>query len=421
MRRILLFLFIAYSFLLGFLSRDIGGLHYSNFVDILLVVIWIAVIIKTPKGDYRLLANDLTYFFIFWFIISLLEGFNPGSSTAGWLSELRSTALYPFLLIPVAFLILRDNRDLDNFLVLIIVLSTIAALNGIKQLYIGPSAGEQMFLNEGGSLTHILFGKLRVFSFYSDAGQFGASQAQIGLISLILATGPFSIWKRIFFLISALLMLYGMLISGTRGALFALVVGAFVAIVLSKNLKVILVGGLISCSLLFLLKFTYLGNSNYQIYRLRSAVNPDDPSLIVRFENQRKLREYMSSRPFGGGLGVIGYNGTKYNSGRFLSTVAPDSYFVKVWVMYGIVGFTIWLGIMLYILGKCCGIVWKTEDEALKVKLLALTAGFAGCLFCSYGNEVINSLPSSSVVYISLVLIFMGPTLEKNSDRTFIC
>ncbi len=67
---------------------------------------------------------------------------------------------------------------------------------------------------------------------------------------------------------------------------------------------------------------------------------------------------------------------------------------------------------MLYILGKCCGIVWHIQDEKLKYILMALTAGYAGILFCSYGNEVFNQMPSSMLVYISWVFIFLGPRLD---------
>ncbi|MBB5436383.1 O-antigen ligase [Pedobacter sp. AK017] len=318
-------------------------------------------------------------------------------------------------------MILNKNKHLDTFLVLIIGLSALAALNGIKQLYIGPSRGEQQFLDSGGSITHILWGRLRVFSFYSDAGQFGASQAHIGLIALILALGPFKLWKRIAFLACAALLLYGMLISGTRGALFALVVGGFLAIFLSKKFKVLFWGGILAIGFLGFLKFTHIGDGNYQIYRLRSALNPKDPSLNVRFNTQRNLRVYMSTRPFGGGLGVIGAFGTQYNQDKYLSTVQPDSYFVKIWAMYGIVGLTLWLGIMLFILGRCCGIVWKIEDEALKIKMIALTAGYAGVLFCSYGNEVINTMPTSIVVYLSWVLVFSSPELQnKEKSNLFL-
>lgn len=419
MRKVLIFTLLVYCFIFGIFDREIGGFQYGLLIEGLILAALAAVMVKTSAEEYRELNKDLFYLLLVWFGISLLQVINPGASIMGWVSEIRSTALYPLLMVMLGLLIFKQNRHLDTFLMLIIGLSTLASLNGIKQLYFGPSSGEQAFLSGGGEITHILFGRLRVFSFYSDAGQYGASQAQLGLISLILAFGPFKKWTRCFLFICSGLMLYGMLISGTRGALFALVIGGFVALVLSKNLKVLILGGLLGILFLSFLKFTYIGNSNYQIYRLRSAVNPNDPSLNVRFNTQRLLREYMSSRPFGGGLGVIGHNGVLYNSDKFLSTVPPDSYFVKVWAMYGIVGFTIWLSMMLYIFGKCCGIVWRLEDKEVKIKMIALTSGFAGILFCSYGNEVINSMPSSIVVYFSWVFIYKSPQLQ-GKEQGFI-
>jgi hypothetical protein len=146
---------------------------------------------------------------------------------------------------------------------------------------------------------------------------------------------------------------------------------------------------------------------------LRTSVNPEDESLNLRFHNQRILGNYLKDYPFGGGIGVIGYNGHKHNSDKFLSTVEPDSYWVKIWAMYGIVGFVIWIGFMLYILGKCGGIVWSIKNEGLRYKLLALTSGSAGILFCSYGNEVINVLPSALVIFLSWVFVYLGPHFDK--------
>lgn len=420
MRTYLLYALVIYCFIFGILGREIGGMPYGTLIEGIALITWISVIISTPKDHWKSLNTDLVYLFLFWLFISICQVVNPGASFTGWMQEIRSAALYPCLIVPLGFLIFRENKDLDIFLIIIIAFSTLAAINGIKQLYIGPSPGEQRFLDQGGAVTHVLWGRLRVFSFYSDAGQFGASQAHLGLLSLILALGPFKKWKRLLLFCCSLAMLYGMLISGTRGALFALIVGVFVAIFLSRKFKVLLLGGFLAVSFLFVLKFTHIGNGNYQIYRLRSALNPEDPSLNVRFNTQRALREYMSTRPFGGGLGVIGANGTLYNQDKYLSTVQPDSYFVKVWAMYGIVGLTIWLSIMMYILGKCCGIVWRIKDEELKIKMIALTSGYAGILFCSYGNEVINTMPSSIVVYLSWVFIFMSPILEKKEKSNLL-
>jgi hypothetical protein len=408
-----LYLLIAYCFTMPIFAREIGGFQYGILVEILIAFAYIAAVVKVPVEEWKLVKTDLYYVLLFWFLLSVAEVINPaGASVMGWLQEIRSAALYPLILIPVTYVLFKTNKDLNGFLKIIIIISAFASLNGIKQLYIGLSPGEQAFIDNGGAVTHVLFGKLRVFSFYNEAGQFGASQAHIAVVSLVLAFGPFKWWKRVLLFIAAGLSLYGMLISGTRGALFALLAGLFLAILLSKNFKVMIIGGAIVVFAVALLKFTTIGNGNYQIYRLRSAVDPTDPSLNVRFNTQRILTEYMSTRPFGGGLGVLGAWGEKYNQDKFLSSIPPDSYWVKVWAMYGIVGFVIWIGLMMYILGKCCGIIWRLQDPGLKVKAIALTAGFAGILLCSYGNEVINSMPSSIIVYISWVFVFISPRLQ---------
>jgi hypothetical protein len=416
--KMIVWLLTFYCFTFGILGREIGGMPFGILQEGILLLGWLTLIFTANRYDWSAMNNDLSILLLFWLILSILEIANPaGASPRGWLQEIRAAALYPACIIPICFLVLKKNKDLNTFIYIILGLSVLASLNGIKQLYIGPSPGEQRFLDDGGNITHILFGKLRVFSFYSDAGQFGASQAAISLIALILALGPFKMWKRILLLVAALLMFYGMLISGTRGALFALIVGALLAILLSKNFKGIIIGGIMACAFLGFLKFTNIGNGNYQILRLRSALDTKDASLNVRLKNQLILKEYLSTRPLGGGLGVIGVWGEVYNKDKFLSTVAPDSYWVKVWAMYGIVGFIFWFCIMIYILGKCCGIVWNIRDDKLRIKVMALTCGYAGILFCSYANEVINTAPSSFVVYISWVFIFIAPQLQKEIDN----
>jgi hypothetical protein len=415
MKRYLYYFLIAYCFLLFLFSREVGGLPYGLIIDISFVAILITAVATTPKKEWDGLNVSLFYALLLWLLVSLLEGFNPGSSSLGWINEIRSTAIYPFVAVLLGLVIFRTRRDLDIFLILVLVCSTLASLNGIKQLYLGPSDNERKFLVENAS-THLLWGHLRVFSFYSDAGQFGASQAHIGLMAIILSLAPIKTWKRIVLFLCGAINIYGMLISGTRGALFAIVVGGFIAIALGKNYKALLCGGFLVIALLGILKFTTIGDSNYQIYRLRTAMNPEDPSLNLRLSNQRNLALYMKDYPFGNGPGVTGYYGKLYNSDKYLSTVEPDSYFVKIWMMYGVVGLTIWFSVMMYILGSCCGIVWRLEDKVLKTKMIALTAGCAGILFCSYGNEVMNLIPSSIVVYLSWVFIYRSPLLTPGKE-----
>lgn len=383
-----------------------------------MLITLIAAFIKVPSANWKNVQTDLFYLLLIWFIISVVEVINPaGASTIGWIKELRSVALYPLIIVMLSLVIFNKIEDLNTFIFLVLLLSTLAALDGIKQKHIGLSRGDIGFLNSGGAATHMLWGRLRVFSFYAEAAQFGASQAHIGLMALILALGPVKKKVKITLLIASALMLYGMLLSGTRGALFALVPAAFVAIILSRKFKILIIGGVLAVGFLCFLKFTTIGNGNYEIYRFRSALNPADPSLNVRLSTQRVLKEYMSSRPFGGGLGVLGSNGMAYNQDKFLSKIQPDSYWVKVWAMYGIVGFVIWIGMMMFILGKCCAITWGIEDEGLKVKAIALTSGVAGIIFCSYGNEVINNMPSAIIVFMSLAFIYKLPEFDEKLKK----
>jgi len=416
----LIYVLIVYCFVDWLIGRETSLLFFpiGIAIEVLLILSLLIGLFALPKDKRGSFNNDLFYLFLAWFIISILEVANPaGASFDGWIREIRSAGEYPLLIVWVGLLVFNTNKDLDTFLIIIIACSTLGSLDGIKQLHFGLSKGDRLFLDSGGAVTHILWGRLRVFSFYSEAAQFGCSQAQIGLMALILALGPIKKKTKIILLVCSGLMLYGMLISGTRGAFFALFPGALLAIVISKKFKVLFMGGVVFILFICFLKFTTIGNGNYNIYRFRSSLDPNDPSLNVRFNSQRILKEYMSDIPFGGGLGVTGANGMEYNAGKFLSKVQPDSYWVKVWVMYGIVGFTIWICIMTYILGKCCAYVWKIKDEGLKVKANALVSGFAGILMCSYGNEVINTMPSTIVVYLSLAFLYKIPKLEEELEQ----
>ncbi|MBO3273493.1 O-antigen ligase family protein, partial [Hymenobacter defluvii] len=413
--------FVAYCYIMGLVSRNFSvGVPLGLGMDGLLLLTWVAVLFnRAQQTNWGQIRNDLCVLSLVWFIINVLEIANPaGASLTGWFYEMRSTTLYWLLTVPLAFIVFNKPQDLRLFLMLIICFSVLGALYGIKQKVLGLSVMDQQWLDSGQARTHLIWGKLRVFSFYAEAAQFGASQAHVGLICLILALGPLVWWKRILFGVASLLLFYGMLISGTRGAMFVLATGVFIYLVLNKQLKILLLGFMLAVGLFFVLKYTTIGNGNADIVRLRSSLDPQDPSFQLRLMNQAKLREYLTNRPFGEGVGTIGNWGHQFNSDKYISTIEPDSYYVKIWAEYGIVGFLIWFGIMLSILGKCCGIVWNIQNPLLRQKLLALTAGFGGILVSSYGNEVMNQVPSAMIIYLSWVFVFLGPQLDSLASAT---
>ncbi len=417
--RVGMFTYIVYCFLMPTIGKHIPGLQAGLGTDALLFLTLFAVLFfRGDKFKFRYINNDLFWTAVVWFVITVLQLGNPERpSVLGWVYEMRSATLYWILTIPLAILLFYKKSDINTFLTIIIVLSFIGAIYGVKQMKFGVDAAENRWLEEGPKKTHVLFGKLRVFSYYSDAGQFGASQAQVAIMCIILAVGPHTKKKKITYAIAGLVIMYGMLISGTRGALFGLVGGGFTFLILSKQIKILILGAIVGGGALGVLKYTTIGNQNAEVRRLRTSLDPKDASLQVRFINQKILADYIRNKPFGAGVGTMGTWGTIYNKNKYISTIPPDSLYVKIWGMYGIVGFLIWFGMMMYILGKSAGIIWKTRDPLLKNQLVSLCSGAAGIMLCSYGNEVLNAMPSEAVVYVSFAFIWLSPRWDTPEPK----
>ncbi|RZJ80912.1 MAG: O-antigen ligase family protein [Flavobacterium sp.] len=412
--KVAFWVYFVFCFVIGFLVRLVPNIPVGIALDAVLLLTWGSILVNMNKFDWASLKNEHILLSVIWFIISLLQALNPysGSLTA-WFNELRFTALSWLLIAPLVFLLFNKIADINRFIILIMVFSCVATIYGLKQLYFGLSYSEMQWLNTGSGVTHIIDGKLRVFSIYSDASQFGASQAIMAVIALTLALGPFSFTKKLFLGLVALFFFSGMAISGTRGALFAFASGLIFALFLNKNFTVLIIGLLFALSGLFVLKYTTIGSEIFQVRRLRSALDPKDASLNVRFENQKKIKTILEDLPFGAGLGMSGMNGTTYNADRPIANIQPDSYWVKIWVMYGIIGVMIWMAFNCYIIGKCSGIVWKLKDPKLRIKMIALTAGTVGCFVCSYGNEIMNVMPSAVILFMSWSFVFISPRLDR--------
>lgn len=405
-----LFTCVILAFAGNGLTRYVPSVPFGLSIDGILVLTYVAVFFQTKnKANWKLASNMLTWCAVIWFGYNVLELVNPEArSRVAWFYAMRGVALYMLLIIPLTSVLLKKQKDMDMFILLWFICSLAGSLNGIKQQQIGVDRFEQAWLDAGAATQHILFGKLRVFSFYSDAGQFGAAQGHTLVVAGILALGKSS-WKRkLFYGITAVLSLYGMMISGTRGALSVPALGFFTYFVLSKNFRIVILGILVGFSIFYVLKFTHIGQGVYAINRMRTALDPNDASFQVRLANQRKLGEYLRSRPLGGGVGSSGNWGLRFSPNTFLAQTPTDSWFVKIWAEEGIIGLTIHLMILLYIAIQGGYYIWYMEDEVWRHKLIAFHAGLIGIYIVSYGNGVLGQMPTGVLLYMSMVFIFQG-------------
>jgi hypothetical protein len=411
---------IGLSFVLIGAGRYVKDVPVGLGLDAVLILTFIALFINKfkEKVDWSPVNLDITYLSMIWFGYSLFELVNPeAQSVAAWFSG-RGVALYMFLMVPLTLLLINNKRKLDILLYVWGIFSILATLKGIMQLKIGLDGAEQAWLDEGNVKTHVLFGKLRVFSFMSDAGQFGGNQAYSAVVFFIYSLAQDEKKKKWFFLTVSLLAFYGMIISGTRGAISVPLAGFMLFFVLRRNVKVLSIGVAILALVFVFFKFTMIGQGNDQIRRMRTAFDPNDASLQVRLDNQRMLKGYLASRPFGGGIGHGGVKAQKYLPNAFLSQIATDSWYVLVWVEMGIVGLLLHLFILFYTLIRGTWLVmFRIKDPKLKIMLSALLAGLAGVMVASYGNAVLGAMPTGMLIYSSMAIILNAKALDKKEEN----
>ncbi|MBC7485465.1 MAG: O-antigen ligase family protein [Cytophagaceae bacterium] len=399
------------------IAFSINGLgRYVDFpfgllTDFMLLSTLIFALFHVKRKELFILNNGLMAFVGIWFLYTVMQLFNPEPhSFEAWFYAVRAASLYLIISVVLVFLIFNTEKDLDLFFRIWLTGSLLGALYGIKQLYIGLNAAEQYWMATKGAHTHMIFGQLRVFSFYSDAGQYGAIMAYTAVVGTILSVKVSTLGRKLFYAITAVLCFYGMIISGTRGALFIPLIGFITYFILSKNTRVLITGFIILGSAFALLKFTYIGEGNYDIRRMRSAVNPsEDISFQVRLKNQEKLGAYLSDKPFGGGIGTIGYWGQKFSPGTVLAETPPDSWYVLLWGETGVVGLIIYFSMLLYILARGFWKIFKMEDSFLKQKLMAIFSGVTGIIVASYGNPILGQMPCSIHFYLCIVFLYLGP------------
>ena len=219
---------------------------------------------------------------------------------------------------------------------------------------------------------------------------------------------------RMYYFIVSLLAGYALSLSGTRGAMIVPLGGLVMYILLSKNIRRMVTAGVMLLGIYLFFAHTWIGESNPQIRRMRSAFRPtDDASFNVRLENQKRLAHYMKTRPFGEGLGLAGVENRRF-SYRFTTMIPTDSHFVNIWVQFGVVGLCLHLAILLFvIIYSGYLIVFRIRNRELKGMLIAMNCGLFGIMLSAYGNNFFLQYPTGYIVYMCQTFLVLGESYDK--------
>ena len=406
--RVGLLIYLQLGFLLGLTRFVTIEFPVGLLLDSLLALTLFSLLLNGQRMNWGRLRSPAFILISIWFLYTVLELLNPEAPyRPAWFFHVRPFSLHWFMVACVVMVAPITRRDIRIMVNTWLIWSFLGALWAFKQQYLGLTPAETAWLNSGfNAKTHLLFGQLRSFSFYSDAAQFGAEMAGVTLVAVIYAFEEKKLYYKLGYVLLALIYFWGYAVSGTRSALFVLIAGFPFYLLLKRDFLKLLIGAILAVPLFLLLMYTSVGSSNYQVQRMRSALTPmNDPSFLLRLKNQETLASYLKDYPFGAGIGTSADMGARFSPQHWAAQTPPDSWFVEVWIETGRVGLTIYILMLIGLVSIGVYRVWQLKDPWTIKIMYAFLAEFVGICLMAYSNPVLGQFPTINVVFISSLLV----------------
>ena len=389
-----------------------------------LILLAIAVIDSRQDPHFARAGNLMLLAIMIWCGFCTLEIFNDscnlGINVGAWFTGFRLLAIQLVWIFLVFSIYIASPQILMTYLKLWALLAVFSAFWTYKQEYWGMTSAEKVWMETRGRTTHILNGGtlIRYFSTFSDAANYGCNAAASAVAFIIFGITNNLKRGKIFFLIVALIVIWGMFQSGTRTGIFCLAAGLMTYIFLSKSVKIAVPFTILFAIIGFLLVFTTIGNGNQQIRRMRSAFNKDDASANVRDINQEAIKKYIKDAPWGIGMGMSPENVPANNKFRKLSTIPPDSEYVFIWVHTGPIGITVFLiSMALMLFGGCIVVFFKLRNKTLVGIGAGLCGAFVAIQLGGYANQVLYQYPNGLTFFGGMAIVYVLPYLEPEWEE----
>ena len=409
--------FIQWVNKLQMLPHGIPVSLYNEMIEILLI--GIALIDFRKYYHFERILNLMFLTIGMWCLFCTLQVLNDtcdlGLDVAGWYGGARMMAFQIMYAFIVYTLYISSPERVLKYLKIWAILSIFSAFWTWKQQHIGFTPTESAWLQTAGRSTHILAGGtlIRYFSTFNDAACYGIHAAGAAIVFFVIAITTIIKKDRYFFGIAGIIVTWGMFASGTRTAIFCMIAGFAVFLVLSRSVKIIVPSAIVGGFFLAILIFTDIGNGNQQIRRMRSAFNKNDASSNVRDINQEAIRKYIADAPWGLGLSASYDNVPANNKYKKLSTIPPDSEYVFIWVHTGKIGITTFVILTIIMMAGACWIVlFRIKSRSLMGVGAGLCGAFASIQIGGYANQVLMQYPNCLMFYGGLAIVYILPYIE---------
>ena len=387
-----------------------------------LVLIAIAII-DLRETKFENIANLMTIAVLGWCVFCIIEVFNDtcglGMNVNAWFTGIRLMAFQLLYAVIVFALYMNTPQRIYQLFKVWAYCSLFAIFWCWKQKNIGWDSAEMNWLfAQGHARQHLVNGIVRYFGTFTDAANFAIHMACASVSFFIIAITNKVRKHKLFFGIIGVLTTWAMFQSGTRTAIFCMMAGFMVFLVLSKSVKIIVPVSIVFGLFFGMLIFTNIGQGNNQIRRMRSAFNPEDASANVREINKAAIAKYMKDAPWGIGIGIFEKNIPAWNKFKIVSQIPPDSEYVFIWVRTGWIGVT-WFAIcnLMILMAGCSTVFFRIKNRSLMGIGAAWCASFTALHLGGYANQILMQFPNIVIFYGGMATVFLLPKIEKDFEE----
>lgn len=416
-------LFIINYFVM-FLSKEGKMPLPASLPNELLELVLIAIaIIDLRETNFENLANLMIIAVLGWCAFCIIEVFNDtcglGMNVNAWFTGIRLMAFQLLYAVIVFALYMNTPQRIYQLYKAWAFCALFAVFWCWKQIKFGWDAAEMNWLYaQDHARQHIVNGITRYFGTFTDAANFGIHMACASVSFFIIAITNKVRKHKLFFGIVGLLTTWAMFQSGTRTAIFCMMAGFMVFLILSRSVKIIVPVSIVFGLFLGMLIFTDIGQGNNQIRRMRSAFNPEDASANVREINKAAIAKYMKDAPWGIGIGIFEKNIPAWNKFKIVSQIPPDSEYVFIWVRTGWIGVS-WFAIcnLMILMAGCSTVFFKIKNRSLMGIGAAWCASFTALHLGGYANQILMQFPNIVIFYGGMSTVFLLPKIEKEFEE----
>jgi hypothetical protein len=394
------------AFFVNYFSK-INSAPLGTSLDGLLLLMCFGIFIgQVLRKDWGFIRDPISTWLMIWMYYCFVQGLNPSAeSKAAWGFSVRAVAVLNLVYFIAAYS-MNTLSKVKFMMKWLLGLAGIACLYAFKQEYIGFSDAEMGWLMADPERYQLFFqwGRMRIFSIFSDPMTFGIMMTYMGIFCFIMASvEKYSIERKILLCVMGVAMVWTTAYTGTRTCYALIPIGLAFYAMMTLSPRII-IGGVAVMAVLTV--FVLKGSSNPMIFRIQSAFKPsEDASVQIRYYNQQRIRPFIYTHPIGFGLGSTGLWARRFTPDSFLAKFAHDSYYVRIAVEAGWIGLIIYMIFMFMCVRRTLYFYLRVRDPEIKAILLSLLVAIFLLAVANYPQEAIVQLPTSMVFHVMLAIV----------------